>query len=834
MTVMDRIAADRAERYRQAVLTAPYWICVERARAVTRAHRETEGQHPSLRAAAAFERCVDEATVWIHDDEVLAGHATSRLVGTPLSVERGDANAILAYELDGLLGRKRQPYRIDPADRAELETDLLPYWRGRTVRDERKRRMDAAGLHVGLSLSPVAMARRLRSLDLKPLLAMVRSPVFQPLNALREFGEIAYNNPALVMNVFDVQGHLVLGNRTVLPGGFHAIRERAGARLARCRREGDEEGLAFLEGVIRSCRAIRTLAGRYADEARRLAATCGDPRRRAELEAMAGRCERVPYLPPRDFPEAVQALWLTQVGAMLAYGMAGIFAIGRADQQLAPWYDRRDGTLDDRETVPLLSELLVKLSSNLLLLPTAGKSTGSELGADSMAVTVGGIGRGGQDATGELSYRFLDAVQAVKGLGNTFTIRVSERSPDAWMRAAAETLAQTSGPALFNDEMTVEALVEAGYELADARDYAVVGCVEPTGDGDTFGCTSGNDISLVGALEMALLRGTLRIVGRRVGPDTGDPRTFADFEQLLDAFFRQVRFMVDTVVAGVEIKDRIYAEQLHNPYVSATLEGCVDAARDMTRGGARYDFASVSARGLGTAVDSLAAIQAAVYGTGRVTMDELLAALRRNFAGHEPLRLHLQNRTPRYGCDDPAADALAARVVDHFCREVSSRTCARGGPYRPGFFSYGMHVLEGALLGATPDGRLSGEPISNSLSPATGAERAGTTGVLNSVASLPHHRVSNGSALNVKLMPALLADDPGRETFSALIRGYFDRGGMEISCNVVDDATLRDAQRHPDRHRDLVVRVSGYSAFFCDLGPAIQDEIIARTAHGVL
>ena len=831
---MDRPAD--AERYRQAVLTAPYWICIERARCVTAAHRATGGQHPAARAAAALERCVQDTSVWIHDDEVIAGHQTSRLVGTPLSIERGDADAILELELDGLLARDRQPYHIDPADRRELEREILPYWRGRTVRDLRKQRMDEAGLYVGFGLSPRSIAARLRSLDLRPLASMVRSPVFQPLNALKELREIAYNNPALVMNVFDVQGHMVLGNRNVLPGGFRAIRERAEVRLEGCRREGDEEGQAFLGGVIRSCEAIRELAARYAAAARQRADGCGDGARRRELRAMAERCDRVPYLPPRDFREAVQALWLTQVGAMLAYGMTGIFAVGRADLQLAPYYeaDRARGAIEPDEAVELLSELLVKLSSNVLLLPTAGKSTGSELGADSMAVTVGGLGRDGEDGTRELSYRFLDAVRAVEGLGNTFTIRVSERSPRSWLDAAAETLRVTSGPALFNDERTVEALIGCGYSEEDARDYAVVGCVEPTSDGNTFGCTSGNDISLVGALEMTLLRGHLRIIGRRVGPDTGDPLAFAGFDEFMDAYRRQVRFMVDTVAAGVEIKDRVYASTLHNPYVSATLDGCVDAARDMTCGGARYDFASISARGLGTAADSLAAIRTAVYERGRYSMAELLAALARNFAGHEPMRQYLAHRPPRYGSDDPAVDSLAAELVEFFCDEVSSRKSDRGGPYRPGFFSYGMHVLEGALLGATPDGRRSGEPISNSLSPSNGSERAGPTGVFNSVAGLPHDRVSNGSALNIKLLPSLLAGDRGRDNFVALVRGYFDRGGMEVQCNVVDDATLRDAQRHPDRYRGLVVRVSGYSAFFTDLGPAIQDEIIARTTFGSL
>ncbi len=823
----------RSVQYRDLVLEAPYEICVERARYVTEAWQRHDRDHPSLRAARAFEHVARNVTVQIHPLERLAGLQTSKQVGTPLPIERGEANAILKFELDALLQRPQQPYRIDPDDRRELEQVILPWWEGRTVRDQRKRAWDDSGRHVAPSLSPTAMVGRLRSLDLARVVRMARGPGSKLIDGLREMREITYNNPALVTNVFDVQGHMVLGIRNVLPKGFAGLRKRAEERLARCRAEDDDDGIAFCEGVIISCDAIRGLAGRYAALARELAATA-PPERRDELLAIADRCDHVPFHPPRDFPEALQALWFTELGAVLAHGMTGIFATGRADQWLFPWYaqDVAAGRLDEDDAIEWLSELLVKLGSNLLLLPTVGKATGSELGADSMAVTVGGVTRDGADGTNELSYRFLDAVGRIKALGNTFSVRIAENSPDVWLDATARLLGQTSGPGLFNDTKVIESLVGCGYSTEDARDYAVIGCVEPTSDGNTFGCTSGNDISLVGALEMTLLRGRLRVIGRHVGPDTGDPRDFEDFEQFMTAFREQARFLVDLVEAGVAQKDAVYAEGFHNPYVSATLDGCIDSARDMTCGGARHDFASISARGLGTTVDSLAAIETAVYERGRFTMAELLAALDRNFRGREPMRQYLLNRCPKYGADDDAADAIATEVAGFFCREVASRTCARGGPYRPGFFSYGMHVLEGGLLGATPDGRRAGDPLSNSLSPVNGSERNGPTGVFRSVARIDASLASNGYALNIKLMPSLLATAQGRETFAALLRGYFDEGGLEVQPNVVDDATLRDAQQHPERYRDLVVRVSGYSALWVDLGPAIQAEILSRTAHG--
>jgi len=282
----------------------------------------------------------------------------------------------------------------------------------------------------------------------------------------------------------------------------------------------------------------------------------------------------------------------------------------------------------------------------------------------------------------------------------------------------------------------------------------------------------------------------------------------------------------------VLIKDRVYRESLPAPLVSATLRGCVERARDMTAGGAEYNFGSVSGRGFGTAVNSLAAVRWAVFDNALVPMDRLLEALDGNFAQDEELRLRLARRAPVYGADDPAADALAARVAARFCELVESRRTLRGGPFRPGFFSYGMHVVEGLFLGATPDGRRAGEPISNSFSPANGSEREGLTGVLRSVTQVDQRRISNGLAVNVKLTPSLFESDEDLGRMEALVRAYFDLGGQELSPNVVSTETLRQAQQHPDAYRDLVVRVSGYSAYFTDLGRPLQDEIISRTELG--
>ncbi len=826
----------RNQRYKDQVLAAPYEICIERARYYTQSYRQTEGEPPALRAAKAFAHTLRNMSVHILDEELLAGNRSSKLVGAVIPIERGDINTVLELELDALLCREKQPFHISPRDKQELEQEILPYWRGKTLRDRKKKLWKEQGLWFRPAVNPLSLWRRSRSLDLKKLKQATLFPGARLRNLLRGVNELLYNNPAVVMNVFDVQGHLILGHKNVLQEGFCGIKTRALEKLGLATQSGDTEGRAFLEAVIISCDAIRAFAMRFAEEAERRAVSAPNEERRQALLAMAARCRHVPYAPPRDFREALQALWLTQVGAFIAYGMSGIFAIGRLDQYLYRFYadDRAKGRLTDAETTEWLEELFIKLSYNLLLLPHVGKQTGSELGSDSCAPTIGGLGPEGEDATNELSSLALEAFTHIKSLGNSFSIRLSRKSSEAFWRQALKTYQETSGAALFCDERVIAALQQCGMPVQDARDYGIIGCVEPTGDGNTFGCTSGNDISLCAALEMTLLNGFLRIMGRRIGPKTGNPCTFQAFDEFMAAFRRQVEFMVHTVAKAVNLKDQAYREGFPCPYVSATLPGCVDHARDMTAGGAQYNYGSISARGFGTAVNALAAIQYAVFEQRTVTMRQLLRALDVNFKGEEPLRLRLETQGPKYGCDENAADRIAQDVSAFFCHAVAAQQTLRGGPFRPGFFSYGMHVLEGLFLGATPDGRRAGEPVSNSFSPANGSERKGPTAALRSVAKVDHTLISNGCALNVKMMPALFKNDKSLERVLSLVKGYFSLGGMEIQFNVVSNDTLREAQRHPEHYRDLVVRVSGYSALFTDLGKALQDEIIQRAEFGAL
>ncbi len=825
----------RTQIYRRKILEAPYEICIERARYYTESYKETEGMHPAICAAKALENTLQKMTIYILPEEQIVGNRSSKLVATIIPIERGELNFVLKIDLKNLKNRKDHPYHISGEEEKELGK-MLKYWKGKTVRDHRTKIMKEKGLHFKISLSPGANWRRLKNFGLKNMWKILKIYAGGRLRYISSsLNEVTLNNPNLVMNVFDVQGHLVIGINNVIKTGFKGVKEKAQEVKKTVR---DSEKKKFLDAVMICCDAAKMFAQRFATLAEEMASKEENPQRKAELLQMAENCRWVPWNPPRKFYEACQFLWFTQVMASISYGVGLIGAVGRVDQYLYPYYkkDMEQGKITREQALELVEELLIKFSYNLLLLPSFGKHTASELGADEDALTIGGVGRDGEDATNELSYIWMDACKNMKNLTNTFSVRVSSKSSDEWLRKIAEVYSVTSGPSLYNDDVTIPALVNNGTGFEDAWDYAVIGCVEPTSAGNTFGCTSGNDISLVGVLEMVLTNGMIRMLGRRTGANTGDPQKFTTFEQVMDAFKKQLQQSVDVISQLVEIKDEVYAKWFPNPYISATLEGCVESAKDMTRGGAKYNFNSISGRGMGTIVDSLAALKKVVFDDKVATMNELIDALESNFRGKngERLRQILMNRAPKYGNDNDYADNVAREIAETFCDMVMNKEAWRGGPYRASFFSYGMHVLDGNLLGATPNGRKAGEPTSNSLSPSNGVEKNGPTAILKSCSKIDHTKIANGCALNIKMLPALLRDQERRQKLASLIRAYFKLGGSQVQLNVVDTQILRDAQKHPEKYRDLVVRVSGYCAYFTDLGKPIQDDIIARAEFGSL
>ncbi|MHA1148259.1 MAG: pyruvate formate lyase family protein [Promethearchaeota archaeon] len=822
----------RTQKYKKRILMAPYEICIERARYFTQAYKETEGLHPSLRAAKAIEKTLDNATIYILPEELLVGNRSSKLVASVIPIERGEFNVVFELDLNNILKREKQPFMISKEEKRELLKEILPYWRGKDFRSDKLIEFKENNVYLIPKLSLFSIFRRIKNFGIKALWKTLR-PLIKGrlLHFKRGIRELAINNPNLVDDVFDDQGHLILGHDLVMPIGYKGVKEQAN-RL----KEQNPDKSAFYDAVIICCDAVRRFAERFSSLALKIADEETNSARREELIQISNNMKKVPWNPPEHFYEAVQFIWFSQNIALIAFGLGGIFSIGRPDQYLYPYYKRdlEEGRISREFALELVEELLIKLSYNLLILPSYAKNTASELGGDNNAVAVGGVDSEGKDAANALSFIFMDAIGNIKSMTNSFSMRLNKNSTDEYLMKVADVFSKTSGPAIYNDEIIISALMKTGCSLEDSRNYGIIGCVEPTSCGNTFGCTAGNDISLVGILERVINNGRLRFMGKRTGLKTGKFKNFKSFEEILEAFKMQLAKNIEFIAKLVNIKDKVYMEKFHNPLISILVKGCLEKGLDETQGGAKYNFGSITARGLATAADSLLAIKKAVFDWKWITLKELKKVLDKNFRKNEALRQKLINKIPKYGNDDDEADEMAIIVAEIFSDLVMEQKNIRGGIFRPGFFSYGMNVVDGSLLGATPNGRYAGQPVSNSMSPSNNVEKYGPTAIIRSYAKINHEKISNGSALNIKLNPAYFKNEERKKKFISLLRSFIELGAMHAQFNTIDNKILKDAQVNPDNYWDLVVRVSGYCAYFNDLGKPVQDDIIQRTEFNTI
>jgi len=838
--------AAHVARLKQRLLTADYEICLARARFFTEVYQQTEDRDPAMRNALALERTLQRQAIFIHPDERLAGSKTERFLSTPLPVERGDFLRVLQLELD-VLERKKRPFVISADDRACFWQQILPYWDGRTVHDEKARHWLAEGVTAPRP-GPIERARGwgetrrwLRYLGRDRLTTLLGAAATAPLtwHRLRNlwplWDELSRSNPTPAVYCLDVQGHLCLGIGEVVQHGMQLLVDRAETRCAEL--NGDPKRTAFLKAMVISLQAAMAYADRFAELAGQRAAAATEPQERERLERIARHCRHVPRHPARSFHEALQSAWLTQVVAEIQFGTMDVFAVGRIDQFLFPLYqaDLAAGTLSQAEAMALLQEYFLKLSANVAPVPEMGMESNAVLGNSQHCVTIGGLTPSGQSAENELSELILAAYEQLGGTVNQLCVRLHESSTNSFVQRACSVFRHSSGIAFYNDEAIVEGLLADGMTAEDARDYCIVGCVETCGHGNMQGCVAGHDLVLPAVLLLSLSNGTLppRSPGQQLPYRSGDPSLQTSFSNVMCAFERQLDHQVQTMVKAVAGKDIAHRDMLPAPYISALVDGCIDSAVDITGGGARYDFTSIDVRGLATLVDALLAIEWLVFEQREMSLPELMAIVAEEFRGHEPLRQRLCRLPPKYGHGDCRADELTAQIVALLHRLVAAKRNVRGGRYRVAYFSLGNHVIDGLMLGATPDGRLGGTPISNGVSPSDRIEPPhGPHTVMRSVAKLPPAQVSSGIALNMRFHPRFLAHDSGLAAFASLIQTYFAQGGMHLQPNVVSIETLRDAQRHPERYRDLVVKVSGYSACFTDLGRSIQEDIISRTAFG--
>ncbi|RMF20992.1 MAG: hypothetical protein D6760_10400 [Deltaproteobacteria bacterium] len=682
--------------------------------------------------------------------------------------------------------------------------------------------------------------------------------------ATLEFHRHGYGNAGAT------SGHLIPDHARLLKlgwKGIHAeIRDRYG-RLTDEERDG-EEG-AQLRAMMTAATMARDVAGKYAARCRELAAREANPSRRAELEQMARNLDRVPWEPARTFWEAVQALWLNHMLVMSDENYPGPgISFGRVDQYLYPyWRASIDAGMDPEFGKEILECFWIHANTAYdAMIQMGNQGITSGFG---QLITLSGMGPGGRDMTNDLTYAFLDVIDAMNPiLEPKPNVRLHRGSPDGLLDRLVDMIASCQGaPFLLNfDERSMAGLMRearlGGYEDLiredNVHDYAPVGCLENTMVGNDRSGTVDCNLNLLKAVELALTGGydlvpaADPITGkrsrvRREGPDTGDARTFKTWDQFWRAYVEQTRYIVRRCVELYERSEALRSELSPTPYLSCMVRGCIESARDITRGGSEIRFVTLEAVTFATTVDSLLAIKHLVFDTGRTTMAELIEALRANWQGHEMLQAWARFRAPKYGRDDDEADEMARRVMQVWTEETwKYRTCSTDRQFRPGMLSWNYWVGDGYVLAASADGRPQGRFLSNAICPSNGADTRGPTANANSVGKAlggrarPGERgdwqdfinlLPNGASHTITFSPAFLRDAEHRQKFKSFLRGYCENGGTALQINVVDADTLRAAQRDPDSYRHLLVRVTGYNAYFTAIGRELQDEIIARESR---
>jgi pyruvate formate-lyase/glycerol dehydratase family glycyl radical enzyme len=778
---------ERVARLRQCSLETKPRVSMERAALLTEFYRQSGPLSVPVQRASALKWIFERRTIYIAPGELIVGERGPQPKATPTYPE------LCCHSMEDLAilhSREKISYSVDEEARRTHCEEVMPYWSGFSMRDRIFNEMEPAwkdAYEAGIFTEFMEQ----------------RAPGHTVL------GDVIYRKGLLDLKaeVAESLGHLDFLND---PEAWDKQQELKGMQIA-------------ADAVIR-------FAERHAEMAEKLAAKEADPQRKAELEKIASVCRWVPAHAPRDFWEALQAYWFTHLAVVTELNTWDSFCPGHLDQHVWPFYARgiEDGTLTREQARELLECFWIKFN-NQPAPPKVGV-TAAESGTytDFCNINTGGLKSDGSSAVNDLTYLVLDVIDEMRLLQPSSNLQLSKKNPDRFLKRGLEIVRKGWGqPSIFNADMVVEELLRQGKSIEDARAGGTSGCVETGAFGKEAYILTGY-FNVPKVLEITLNNGTDPRTGKKIGIESGDPAEFESYDELVHAFRRQLRYFLDVKIRGNNIIECLYARHMPAPYLSLLVDDCIAKGKDYNDGGPRYNSTYIMSVAPGTATDSLAAIRYHVFDRGTLPMSRLLEALRANFEGYEEVRLQLWNKSPKYGNDDDYADSILRQVFDMFYDEVNGRPNTKGGTYRVNYLSTTCHVYFGSVTGATPDGRKAWEPLSDGISPAQGADRHGPTAVIQSAAKMDHAR-TGGTLLNQKFTPQLLEGEAGINHLAHLVRSYFKLDGHHIQFNVVTAEALREAQAHPEQHRDLIVRVAGYSDYFCDLTTALQNEIIART-----
>ncbi|ALO14625.1 Benzylsuccinate synthase alpha subunit [Salinivirga cyanobacteriivorans] len=781
----------RISELRTQSLEAENRLSGERAQLITRFYKEMEGiDLPApIKRARAFKYLLTHKAICINENELIVGERGPAPKATPTYPE---VSLHSLQDLDILHNRPKVGFTIDAETRELYENEIIPYWKGRSMRDK----------------------------------------IF---GRLPENWHSAYE--AGIFTEFQEQrapGHTVAGKK-IFQKGLLELKEEIAETLDQLDIKGNPADIHKkheLEAMNIAADAIIMYAHRHATKIEELITTTHDENRKKELRHMADICRKVPANAPETFHEMLQHYWFIHLGVITEVNPWDSFNPGRLDQHLYPLYQQEisNQTLTDSDAKELLEAFWVKFNNHPSPPKMGVTAEESNTYTDFALINLGGLKPNGTDAVNELSYLMLDVIEEMRILQPSSMVQVSKKNPDKFIHRALHISKTGFGqPSIFNTDAIIKELLNQGKDIVDARNGGASGCVE-TGAFGTESYILTGYFNLNKILEVTLHNGIDPRTGKKIGIETGNPTQFDSMDQLMEAYKKQLEFFANVKIEGNLIFEKAYAEELSVPFLSLIIEDCISNGTDYNAGGARYNTSYVQGVGLGSITDNLASINHNVFSEKNIGMKELIKAIDSNFEGFEELRYQFIYETPKYGNDDDQADQFTTQVFEMFHDAINGRPTHRGGVFRINMLPTTSHVYFGSVIGAMPDGRKAGEPLSEGISPVQGADKKGPTAVLKSAAKIDHIK-TGGTLLNQKFAPSFFKDETSIAKLGYLIRSYFRMDGHHIQFNVVSADTLREAQKHPEKYTDLIVRVAGYSDYFNDLGEALQNEIIRRTAH---
>ncbi len=781
----DLYMSPRIFKLKDKMLSDKRFASIEQAMIITDTYRENEDKPVIIKRALALKNALSKMEIAVEPGEIIVGNRTRGVRAGVVFPESG--SSWIDREIEGLPTRPQDRFEVRSEDVATFREVIKPYWQGKSLEDVIRNRF-------GSEIDEIAKVVKINQKD-------------------------------------HAQGHICPDCEGWLSQGPAGIKARAAEKLKHATAQSKD----FYQSVILVMDGVQGFMLRYHDLLLKMATNCEDAEQKEELKNVAVICKNLAHRSPETFHEAVQALWFLFV-VLHMESNASSFSPGRMDQFLYPFYkkDRENGILDQQKALEIIECIWLKFNEIVYLRNSHSAKffAGFPIGFN---IAIGGQDEQGNDYVNELSFLLLKAQEHLGLPQPNLSVRLNKNTSEALLKESIKVVAKGSGmPQFFNDEAIVKTMIEKlDITREDALDYAIVGCVELTTQGNSLGWSDAAMFNLNKTLEVTLTGGKCLLTGEKISPDYGNLCTYETYEALETAFAKQIDYFMDKMVLACEQVEKAHIDVLPSPFLSSVIHDCIEKGVDVTAGGAHYNFSGIQMIQVANLADSLAAIKQLVYEEKRVDKEQLLAALECNFDGYAVIKALLLNKVPKYGNDVTWVDELGAKWARYFHGKISSYTNYRGGKYHTGMYTVSAHVPMGENVGASPDGRSAKAPLADGgMSPVYGRDLAGPTAVLKSVARLDNQLTTNGGLLNMKFLPEFFATERGVDKFAKFLRAFVDLEIPHIQFNVLRREDLLAAQKDPEKYRSLTVRVAGYTAYFTELAGELQNEIIARTSYG--